>query len=118
MDDLKDKKQNTEEESNPKTAQEILMTEENLSRVAELLKVLANENRLMILCVLLNHSLSVSEIGSQVSHITQSALSQHLSVLKAHRILKSKKIGQAMIYSIDDPRIKEILQVLKNHYCC
>ncbi|WP_417765040.1 ArsR/SmtB family transcription factor [Sinanaerobacter sp. ZZT-01] len=107
-----------ETDSNVKTKRDVLMAEENLTRVTELLKVLANENRLMILCILMESSLSVSEIGNQVAHITQSALSQHLSVLKAHGILSSKKIGQSIFYSISDHRVEAILQVLKSCYCC
>nr|WP_280634201.1 metalloregulator ArsR/SmtB family transcription factor [Anaerovorax sp. IOR16] len=94
-----------------------MLKEDNLTHVTEILKVLANENRLMILCVLMEQPLSVSEIGNRVSHITQSALSQHLSVLKAHGILSSKKTGQNIVYSISDHRVEAIIQVLKERYC-
>ena len=56
-------------------------------QVAELLKLLANENRLMIFCALLDGPKTVTEIGRHVPGITQSALSQHLKLLKAHGVL-------------------------------
>ena len=85
--------------------------------VAELLKVLANENRLMISCVLIEQPLTVSQIAKYVPNITQSALSQHLTLLKAHRILDFKKTGQNVTYSIADKRVGKIINVLKKYYC-
>lgn len=91
--------------------------EENAKKIAELLKVLANENRLLILCALTKRPMTVSEIANYVPSITQSALSQHLTLLKAHGILDNSKSGQNITYSIADHRVEEILHVLKKHYC-
>lgn len=86
-------------------------------QTAELLKVLANEHRLMIFCALMERPMNVGEIASYVPSITLSALSQHLSVLKAHGILDCVKSGQNVTYSIVDFRVEEIILVLKKHYC-
>ena len=91
--------------------------EEKAKKIAELLKVLANENRLLILCALMQKAMSVGEIGKFVPCITQSALSQHLNMLKSHSILESDKIGMNVIYHIADHRVEEIIHVLKAHYC-
>jgi len=91
--------------------------EEKAKEVAELLKILANENRLMILCILMEQPRTVSEISSVVSNITQSALSQHLSLLKTCGILASKRSGMNMIYSIKDHRVEKLIEVLKESYC-
>ena len=91
--------------------------EENAKQIAELLKVLANENRLMIFCCLMEQPNTVSEIKKHVPEITQSALSQHLALLKAHGILDFKKSGQNVIYSISDYRVMEIINILKKYYC-
>lgn len=91
--------------------------EEKAKAITELLKVLANENRLMILCALMEEPMSVGKISERVPNITQSALSQHLSLMKANRILESTKKGQTITYSIHDHRIEEVMQVLKKHYC-
>lgn len=86
-------------------------------KVAELLKILANENRLMILCALIESPQSVSKLSETVPNITQSALSQHLALLKAHGILDYSKSGQNIIYSIADHRVEAVIDVLKEYYC-
>ncbi|EHQ89153.1 ArsR/SmtB family transcription factor [Desulfosporosinus youngiae] len=91
--------------------------EKKAKQIAELLKVLANENRLLILCVLMKEPQTVGKIAEKVPNITQSALSQHLALLKAHRILDFTKNGQNITYSIADHRVEEIIQILKKHYC-
>lgn len=91
--------------------------EEKAKLVAELLKVLANENRLLILCVLLEGPMTVGEIWERITPITKPALSQHLSLLKSHGILDSVKKGQNVTYFISDHRVEAVLDVLKCHYC-
>lgn len=86
-------------------------------KIAELLKILANENRLMILCALIEEPQSVSKLSEKVPHITQSALSQHLALLKAHGILDYTKSGQIITYSIADHRVEAVFDVLKKYYC-
>jgi DNA-binding transcriptional ArsR family regulator len=91
--------------------------EEKAKLLAELLRILANENRLLILCALMQGAKTVSQIGEYVPKITQSALSQHLIMLKTAGILESDKQGQNVTYSIADFRVTEILAVLKQYYC-
>ena len=91
--------------------------EEKAKQVAELLKILANENRLLILCALMQGAKTVSQIGEYVPKITQSALSQHLIRLKMAGILESDKQGQNVTYAVADYRVLEILAVLKQYYC-
>lgn len=61
--------------------------------------------------------MTVGEIAKFVPNITQSALSQHLTILKAHGILDFHKSGQNITYSVADRRVEEIIYVLKKHYC-
>ena len=91
--------------------------EEKAKQIAELLKMLANENRLMIFCALMEQPMTVGKIAEKVPNITQSALSQHLTLLKAHGILDFQKSGQSITYSIADHRVEEIIHVLKRYYC-
>lgn len=91
--------------------------EEKAKRVAELLKLLANENRLIILCALMEAPLSVGKLAEHLPGITQSALSQHLAVLKNSGILDFEKKGQTVTYSILDRRVEAVLQILKEQYC-
>jgi DNA-binding transcriptional ArsR family regulator len=90
---------------------------EKAKQVAGLLKVLANEHRLMILCELIRGPKTVGGLGEKMPDITQSALSQHLALLKAHGILDFSKSGQNVIYSISDHRVEEVISVLKKYYC-
>ena len=90
---------------------------DNAKDIAELLKVLANESRLLIVCYLLESPQTVSEMHQKINNLTQSALSQHLSMLKAHRILESNKSGLSITYSIKDDRIRKVIKVLKENYC-
>ena len=91
--------------------------EEKAKKIAELLKILANENRLLILCALLKSPLTVGEIYVYTPSITQSALSQHLNHLKTAGILDSEKSGMNVVYSITDERVIALMGSLKKYYC-
>jgi DNA-binding transcriptional ArsR family regulator len=71
----------------------------------------------MILCALIEAPQSVSKLSEKVPHITQSALSQHLALLKAHGILDYTKSGQIITYSIADHRVVAVIDVFKKYYC-
>lgn len=90
---------------------------DNVKDIAEMLRVLANENRLAIVCYLLESPKTVSELHQNINNLTQSALSQHLAMLKAHKILDSNKNGLSITYSIKDDRIRNVMKVLKENYC-
>ena len=85
--------------------------------MANLLKVLANENRLMIICKLLEQDMTVGEIQLAVDHISQAAISQHLAVLKANQLVECHKHGMHITYTISDHRLTKVLEVLKDNYC-
>jgi len=91
--------------------------EQQAKEIAELLKVLANQHRLMILCHLIERPMNVSEIHEKIPAISQSALSQNLALLKAHGILDSDKHGLQNVYHIHDDRIKILIQTLRETYC-
>ena len=84
--------------------------------VANLLKVLANENRLRILCELIAEPMSVGALLEKLE-ISQSGISQHLAIMKANGILVSDKKAQTVVYGIKDDGIYKIMQVLKETYC-
>lgn len=90
--------------------------EDKVREVTSLLKVMANENRLLILCELLQRPMSVTELKEKLS-ISQSGISQHLAILKSNGILDYDKKSQTIIYRIKDDRISRIMQVLKETYC-
>ncbi len=91
--------------------------EEKAKKIAELLKLLANEHRLLILCALMKGPLTVGEIHSFTPNITASALSQHLNQLRMAGILESEKQGMNVIYRIRDQRVTALLGAVKECYC-
>ena len=86
--------------------------EERAKKIAELLKILANEHRLLI-----RGPLAVGEIHRSTPHITASALSQHLGHLRMAGILESRKQGMHVIYEIRDQRVTALLEAIKEYYC-
>lgn len=80
-----------------------------LKRVTTLLKAVANEKRLKILCVLSNGEKSVGALEEMVD-LSQSALSQHLARLRRDEIVKTKRDAQTIYYSIDDKDVIDLVQ--------
>ncbi|MCI5843919.1 MAG: metalloregulator ArsR/SmtB family transcription factor [Clostridiales bacterium] len=91
--------------------------EEQAQKIAELLKLLANEHRLLIVCALIQGKLTVGEIHKHAPDITASALSQHLNQLRTARILASEKQGMNVIYWIQDERVIALMESIKEQYC-
>ena len=91
--------------------------EEQAKKMAELLKILANEYRLLILCALIQGPLAVGEIHKHTPGITASALSQHLNLLKTAGILDSEKSGLNVVYRIQDERVVVLIGTIKEQYC-
>lgn len=83
---------------------------------AQLLKALANENRLMILCSLAQRELNVSELNDRVN-LSQSALSQHLAWLRREDLVQTRRDAQTIYYSLQGTKAKEVIQVLQSIYC-
>ncbi len=89
---------------------------EHAGEVAEVLKSIANANRLMILCSLVEGEKQVSVINEQVP-LSQSALSQHLARLRREKTVTTRKEGQTVFYRIADPRIVELMSHIYQLYC-
>jgi DNA-binding transcriptional ArsR family regulator len=83
---------------------------------AGLLKALGNEQRLLILCSLLEGPLSVGELNERVD-LSQSALSQHLALLREAGLVASRRESQSIIYSLPTGPVMQVLAVLQNIYC-
>ena len=70
---------------------------------AQLMKALGNEQRLLVLCNLLERPLSVSEINERVQ-LSQSALSQHLALLREQGLVETRREAQSIYYSLPPGR--------------
>ncbi|WP_242955348.1 MULTISPECIES: ArsR/SmtB family transcription factor [unclassified Flavonifractor] len=90
---------------------------EKAQTIASLMAQMANENRLLILCALLDGPKTVGELGESVPNITAPALSQHLHKLKDGGLVQAEKHGQFVTYSIKDSRLQALMAVLKEQYC-
>lgn len=90
---------------------------EKAKTIAELMAQMSNENRLLILCALLDGPKTVGELGESVPNITGPALSQHLHKLKDGGLVQAEKHGQFVTYSIKDSRLQALMAVIKEQYC-
>ncbi len=88
----------------------------NAGEAARLLKALSNEKRLMILCQLGDGERAVGELLPLVS-LSQSALSQHLAVLREEGLVAGRREGVSILYRVSDPAAQKIIAVLADIYC-
>lgn len=80
------------------------------------LKVLANEDRLLLLCQLSQGEMCVSELETALG-IRQPTLSQQLGVLRTEGVVQTRRDGKNIFYSVSEPALLEILAVLYRLYC-
>jgi len=81
-----------------------------------MLKAIANESRLLILCNLEGKELSVTELNDHLE-LSQSALSQHLAVLRKDGLVKTRRESQTIYYSLSDVRASKVIKTLHELYC-
>jgi len=81
-----------------------------------LLKGLANESRLMIVCVLSEGELSVGQLNRRIE-LSQSALSQHLAVLREQGLVQTRRESQTIFYRLADSAAIDIIRLLHAAYC-
>lgn len=97
-------------------AETLDMMRENAARAAKLMKALGNESRLLILCYLDGKELSVSELNRCLD-LSQSALSQHLAVLRKDGLVKTRRESQTIYYSLEGDTAKRIIHTLHDMFC-
>ena len=91
-----------------------MLSEEMLTKLSELYKMFGDKTRIRILCVLLQKESCVSENCSKPD-MTQSAISHQLSTLKASKLIKSRREGKTIYYSLDDEHVEMILNMGVEH---
>ncbi len=82
---------------------------------ARMLKLLANEQRLTVLCRLSAGEMTVTELGQYVN-LSQSALSQHLGKLRAEGLVATRREAQSIYYRLADPVAERLIGVLCDLY--
>ena len=81
-----------------------------------LLKGLANESRLMIMCVLAEGEVSVGQLNQRIQ-LSQSALSQHLAVLREQGLVQTRRESQTIYYRPADSAALPVIKLLHDVYC-
>ncbi len=87
---------------------------EKISQIAEFLKIISEENRLKILCLLKEKERCVCDIW-QYLDLAQNLTSHHLKVLKDFELISSRQKGLKVIYSINNNILKKYLKLLTNY---
>jgi len=103
------------EEDNRLEALKSLMPEENqLFELADFFKVFGDSTRIKIICTLFNGEMCVGTIAN-VLDMSQSSISHQLRVLKSSRLVKARKEGKQVFYSLDDMHVEEIYHMGIEH---
>ena len=93
---------------------EKLPKDETLYDLAELFKVFGDSTRIKILCALFESEMCVCDL-SVLLNVSQSAISHQLRVLKQAKLVKFRKDGKTVYYSLDDDHISTLYEIAKKH---
>ena len=96
---------------------DISQLRQSASIACSTLRLLANEDRLMLLCQISQGEKNVSTLEA-LTDIRQPTLSQQLGVLRNEGVVSTRREGKQIFYSLSDPHIEDLLQTLYNLYCC
>lgn len=90
--------------------------QKNAAQATILLKSMANETRLLILCQLAGSEKSVGDLLRSIT-LSQSALSQHLAILRRERLVSTRRSAQTVYYTLASDEVMAIMGTLYNLYC-
>ncbi len=90
--------------------------EDKAAEVADWLKVVAHPERMMVLCHLIHGEQALKDLKSH-SSLSQSALSQHLAILKENKLVSFRKEAQSVFYSLSDKKTAQLLTAIQAIYC-
>lgn len=97
-----------------RTAKQAIGSDEAISDMSEVFKVLGDPTRLKILLALSKGELCVYDIA-QALGVTESAVSHQLRLLKALRLVRQRKEGRMVFHALDDEHIDDLIRVAKRH---
>lgn len=98
------------------TPTDLQAMERHAVEASRLLRAMANEHRLLILCQLAEGELSVSELNSRIE-LSQSSLSQHLAVLRQCRLVETRREAQTIYYRLAEGPAMAVMGTLYQLYC-
>ena len=88
----------------------------NAPEVSKIMDILSHEKRLAMLCFISEKQRNISQL-MELLNISQSLASQFALKMKDLWVLKSKKIGKEVFYTLEDPKTLELIKALKTIYC-
>jgi DNA-binding transcriptional ArsR family regulator len=100
----------------PQDIFELIGKSEEIEQAAQAMKAISHPLRLKILCILSSGEISVQEIV-EACGTSQSNISQHLGILRAKKILKSRKEANRVLYRIADDRILSLVSMTRQVFC-
>lgn len=97
-----------------RSARKAILQEESIWSLTETFKVLSDPTRLKIVLALLKEELCVFDIAELIG-ITESAISHQMRMLKTLRLVKQRKEGKMVFYSLEDEHIEDLIRVATRH---
>ncbi|MBN3080686.1 MULTISPECIES: ArsR/SmtB family transcription factor [Pectobacterium] len=91
--------------------------QDGAAKAATMLRAIGNENRLLVLCLLIEHG--EMSVGTLLEHIplSQSALSQHLAKMREEGLISYRRESQTLYYRIENQDVEKIVATLKGIFC-
>jgi len=83
---------------------------------SKLMRTMGSKNRLLILCILTEGELSVGQINDRIN-LAQSAVSQHLAVLRLDALVATRKQAQTVYYRLRSGAVEKIIRILHDEFC-
>ncbi|MEJ1159567.1 ArsR/SmtB family transcription factor [Prosthecomicrobium sp. N25] len=99
------------------TPDDLRLLEDKAEEASRLLKLIANDRRLLILCRLIGEGEMTVTAMAEAVGLGQSALSQHLARMRDERLVTYRREGTTLYYRIADPKVERVIALLKELYC-
>lgn len=94
-----------------------LFLQQGAAQAATMLRMVGNEHRLLVLCLLMEHGeLTVGGLHDHVA-LSQSALSQHLAKMREEGLVTFRRESQTLYYRISNPDVEKLILILKDMFC-
>lgn len=103
-------------ESDAETSPEVKQLLAKARKASDFLKALANENRLLILCLLSEHERSVTDL-EQLLALSQSTVSQQLARLRLDGLVEARRDGRNVYYRLADANTQTFIKALYDKFC-
>lgn len=94
----------------------LMELEKNLNEACNLMKVLSNPERMLLLCKLSKEEKNVSELEVELN-IKQPTLSQQLTVLRNEKLVETRRDGKSIYYKLKDDKALAVMNTIYNQFC-